>query len=229
MHNTKGITARSGFTVLLIILVMAVLLFTRGNSIRNVGYNVVHYVTGQEVKLMTAHWEQIETRHYNIRFQPQDGRYADMVGEAAESAYTDVTPIFNRLPQKKTTIIIYPDSASLAQSFGWDKNEKALGVYWGGSIRILSPGQWLPDHDKETFWKEGPMVHEFAHLLVDDITKGNYNRWWTEGIAQYVEKQTTGFEFDDPFANSQDMNYYHFSTLAQDFDNLDRPQPIGSL
>ncbi|HBK53599.1 MAG TPA: hypothetical protein DDZ44_06665, partial [Syntrophomonas wolfei] len=47
-------------------------------------------------------------------------------------------------------------------------------------------------------------------------------RWWTEGIAQYLEKKITGFEFADPFARGRELEYYEFMTLEQKFDELDQ-------
>lgn len=224
MFSAKTISTRAGLTLFLLLILLVVLLLARNTTlVRHTAYNLFHYLTGQETRLITANLEEINTPHYVIKYDPVDSAYAEMVGEAAEDAYGEVTQVFDRQPARKTTIIIYPDSSSLAQSFGWDKNEKALGVYWGGTIRILSPGAWLKGDDiKAEFSQQGPMVHELTHLLVDDITRGNYNRWWTEGIAQYVEKRTTGFEFSNPFNDPQDMQYYHFTTLTRRFDKLDQ-------
>ena len=66
------------------------------------------------------------------------------------------------------------------------------------------------------------MVHEFTHLMVDEITRGNYNRWWTEGIAQYSEKQITGFQFSDPFTGGRELEYYSLEKLDSEFDRLDQ-------
>ncbi|HEX3011869.1 MAG TPA: hypothetical protein VHQ70_07510 [Syntrophomonadaceae bacterium] len=224
MFNFKNISARVGLSIIFILIMVAVLFLARSSLLsRRTLYSLSHYLSGQETKYVTADLDELDTTHYIIKYQPLDSQYAPMVGKTAEEAYTEVTRVFGQEPQGKTTIIIYPDTTSLAKSFGWDKNEKALGVYWAGTIRILSPGEWLGDDNMEaSFRKQGPMVHEFAHLLVDDITKGNYNRWWTEGIAQYVEKKTTGFEFSSPFTSTEDINYYHFSVLDRNFDELDQ-------
>jgi hypothetical protein len=180
-------------------------------------------LSGQEISLKTSNFRQVKTEHFIIKYEPIDEAYVGLIGETAEEAYASDTEVFGRKPENITTIVVYPNSASLATSFGWDKDEKALGVYYGGTIRILSPREWLNGGDiKAKFIKEGPMNHELAHLLVDEMTRGNYNRWWTEGIAQYVEKKTTGFEFTDPFAGKSEIKCYQFSVLEKNFDQLDQ-------
>jgi hypothetical protein len=181
-------------------------------------------MVGTETNIRTVQWEAMHTEHYMIKYLPVDKASVSLVAEAAEEAYISVSNTLGKQPAaKQTTIVIYPDNKSLAASFGWDKNEKALGVYWGGTIRILSPQAWLSDlGERERFAKEGPMVHEFTHLMVDEMTRGNYNRWWTEGIAQYTEKNITGFEFADPFAGGQEVYYYTLENLEKNFDRLNQ-------
>lgn len=218
-------TSKFAMGTFLIVIAFLVVFLARNNAFpRQASFSLFHYLSGQETNYKTINFKQVQTEHYIIKYQPVDEPYVDLIGETAEEAYASVTGIFSYKPANKTTIVVYPDSADLAASFGWDKNEKALGVYWGGTIRILSPRAWLSGNDiKENFAKEGPMTHEFTHLLVDDITRGNYNRWWTEGMAQYIEKQTTGFEFADPFSATGEVKWYQFSVLDKKFDQLNQP------
>lgn len=216
--------ARIGIFIFLAVIVLLIILWARNSTFpRQASYNVFHYLSGQEISLKTSGFKEVKTEHFIIKYEPIDEAYVDLIGETAEEAYNSDTKVFGRQPEKITTIVVYPDSASLATSFGWDKDEKALGVYYGGTIRILSPREWLNGGDiKAKFVKEGPMNHELAHLLVDEMTRGNYNRWWTEGIAQYVEKKTTGFEFSDPFTGKSEIECYKFSVLEKNFDQLDQ-------
>lgn len=98
-----------------------------------------------------------------------------------------------------------------------------MGVYWTGIIRVLSPNLWVMARDtaeyREVFMESGPMAHEFTHLVVDYLTKGNYTRWFTEGLAQYEEYKLTGFEFDDP-GSSLNQPLYRLSEMDLAFDNL---------
>lgn len=201
--------------VILLIVGIAVLLLNKYS------YHLTRVVAGQEIYFRTAGFQQYQTEHFQIKYLPVDEPYVDMIAAASEEAYVSVSKMMGAGPDKRTTIVVYPDSSSLARSFGWDKDVTAMGVYWAGSIRILSPAAWISTAEgEEVFTRDGPMVHEFAHLVVDEITKGNYDRWWTEAIAQYVEKQITGFEFTGPFVEGQKRYYYQLDDLEKDFDSL---------
>ncbi len=203
--------------------ILGLYLVKSGGAIAQVRQDIMRFMVGQETNFRTVRWDEIQTEHYIIKYLPVDANSVKLVAETAEEAYTAVSKRLGQQPAKPTTIVIYPDNSSLAASFGWDKNEKALGVYWGGTIRILSPNAWLANlGEEQRFIKEGPMVHEFTHLIVDEMTRGNYNRWWTEGIAQYTEKKITGFEFADPFAGGHKFYFYTLENLEKNFDSLDQ-------
>ncbi|HWI54391.1 MAG TPA: hypothetical protein VNT57_01755, partial [Desulfobacteria bacterium] len=117
----------------------------------------------------------------------------------------------------------YPTRESLGRSFGWAADESAMGVYWTGVIRVLSPDAWVdeddPDKFREVFESEGPIAHEFTHLVVDYLTKGNYTRWFTEGIAQYEEERLTGYQMEYRKIKHPGQ-LYPLSKMDNDFDNL---------
>lgn len=213
-------------SILVSVIVMVSLsyyLFRTGLSAVQIKQSLFRFMVGQETALRTGSWEELDTPHFRIKYLPADDHYVQLVCEAAEDAYIEVSVQMGRQPSKQTTIVVYPDNASLAASFGWDRNEKALGVYWGGTIRILSPRAWLTNiGQRERFIREGPMVHELAHLMVDEMSRGNYNRWWTEGVAQYTEREITGFEFTSPFKNKDDLYYYQLDNLEKKYDRLEQ-------
>ncbi len=200
--------------LLITIFIIVMLLIKNGQALQR-------FMVRQEIRLSTANYAVTSTEHFDIKYLPIDADYAPMVAGVAEEARQSVSEMFGEKAPERTTIIIYPDSASLAKSFGWNKNAKAMGVYWGGSIRVLSPGEWLKEPSQEAFSKEGPVYHEYAHLMVDEITGGNYSRWLTEGVAQYVEKNLTGFEFASPAVRSSGHSLYSLRQLDKDFDSLE--------
>ena len=217
MLGLKGFGSVKTASLILIVFLLALLVISRYSN------TLLKIAVGQEINLKTAHFSVTETEHFKIKYIEADEPYIPMIAKASEEAYQAVCQAFDQEPSGKTIIVVYPDSASLSDSFGWDKDQKAMGVYWGGSIRILSPRVWIGSADAdELFAREGPMVHEFAHLLVDEITRGNYNRWWTEGVAQYVEKNITGFAFADPFVGGRPVCYYELGSLTRSFDSLDQ-------
>lgn len=179
-------------------------------------------MVNQEMRLSTASYATHTTEHFEIKYLPQDEAHVNMIARASEDAFVKVGSIFQREAPGRTTMVIYPDGGTLARSFGWERDAKAMGVYWGGTIRLLSPGVWMPSGaEEEVFFQEGPVYHEFAHLMVDEITRGNYSRWLTEGIAQHVEKEVTGFEFASPALKPAWTRLYTLDEMDRNFDKLD--------
>lgn len=161
-----------------------------------------------------------ETEHFRIKYTPADADTIPMIAQAAEAAYIPVTHQLAYIPPGKTLILIQPNKDELRRAFGWSGNESAMGVYWGGIIQLLSPHVWLNDGASvEEFIHSGPLVHEYTHLVFDHITNGNYPRWFTEGLAQYVEYRVNHYEWKTK-TNKLDGELYTMAELDKDFDNL---------
>lgn len=173
--------------------------------------------------LGTWKMDKLTSEHFYVKFKPEDREGAELVLETAEMFYRPVTADFGYVPGARVPLILYSSKEELNRSFGWEAKESAIGVYWGGTIRVLTPGAWVGESDpgrfREIFVSSGPMVHEFTHLMVDYLTGGNYPRWFTEGVAQYEEYKLTGFEFND-MAGSLRQQLYSMKELSADFDNL---------
>ncbi|WP_258358870.1 peptidase MA family metallohydrolase [Moorella sulfitireducens] len=206
----------------LAVLAVAGVILARTTALpRTLSYNLVRQVAAGHAAWQTSNWLEIESTHFRLRYQQEDAAIAAMVLENAEEVYSPAGAMLDHEPHGKTLIILYPDRESLAYQFGWAASESAMGVYWGGVIRILSPLDWAPgsnlDEIARIFTTSGPVAHELAHLLVDEKTRGNYPRWLTEGIAQYVEKELTGFIM--PGSGGAD-GWYPLEVMDYGFDNL---------
>ncbi|NLO88731.1 MAG: hypothetical protein GX088_00105, partial [Clostridia bacterium] len=142
----------------------------------------------------------LKGEHFKILYPSSLGEEAELVLEAAEKAFSPVNNILQYRSSREVPVIIYSSHEAMNRNFRWDSSQSAMGVYWAGVIHILSPGAWIDDRDKkeyrETFLRHGPVVHEYAHYVVDSMAGGNYPRWLTEGIAQYVERKITGYVFE---------------------------------
>ena len=183
-------------------------------------YPLVRQATQSKADYETRSMQVLETEHFKIKYTPSDADTVNMIAEAAEAAYIPVTQELGYAPKGKTLIMIQPNKNELRKAFGWSDNESAMGVYWGGMIQLLSPHVWLSGGDSvQEFIHSGPMVHEYTHLVFDHITNGNYPRWFTEGLAQYVEYKANHYEWQTA-TNNLDGKLYTRAELEGDFDNL---------
>ena len=127
-------------------------------------YELFRYLAHEENEIRTFNFEWIETEHFVIKFVEEDRGYSDLVARTAENAFEPVTAFFSFQPRDKAVIVMYPDGETLASSFGWDKDERAMGVYWG-----VSSGYYrhVNGSMKETWSKPSPeMVRSFMSILI---------------------------------------------------------------
>ncbi len=190
---------------------------------KNYSYWAVREIIKAYTVLGTWNMDKLTSEHFYVKFKPADRQSAELVLETAEMFYRPVTKDFGYVPPARVPLILYPSKEELNGIFGWDAKESAIGVYWCGSIRVLTPDVWIEEKDpvrfRETFVTSGPMVHEFTHLMIDYLTGGNYPRWFTEGVAQYEENKITGFEFSN-ISRSPGQVLYSMRDLSQNFDSL---------
>lgn len=167
-------------------------------------------------------YKSLETKHFTILHLPSNKNDAKLVAASAEKAYDIVGKDFDFYPKDKIFVIIYKDSKSLQRVFDFPEDENLQGVYHRGIIHVQSPEGWLlaenEDFD-EAFFRKGPMIHEYTHLVVDYMTSGNYTRWFTEGVAQLVEERVTGYTLREDFTISED--YYNIDDILYNFDELE--------
>ncbi|WP_051534182.1 peptidase MA family metallohydrolase [Desulfitibacter alkalitolerans] len=191
---------------------------------KSLAYGFVRETAKKEVEFRTRNWNSLKNEQFLIKYQNQDLENVNLVLDTINMDFQKVNEMLNFTNNGRVPIIIYPDSPSLGKSFGWDSDQSAMGVYWAGVIRIVSPEEWLGDLSQESarevFRKKGPMVHEYAHLVVDYRTRGNYTRWFTEGIAQLIEKEITGFQFENTALNTDTAHWYDLKDMDRDFDTL---------
>ncbi len=169
------------------------------------------------------HWQSLEGRHFRVFYTPGDREGAILVLEAAETAHAPVVQAFDYIPAKRTVIVVHPNRETLRQAFGWAQGDSATGVYFGGVIRVLSPTVWIsgetPAQRRGIFQKVNPLTHEYTHLVLDYLTDGNYPRWFTEGLAQRLEYQATGYRWLERGSTLR-QRLYTLAELTDQFDEL---------
>ncbi len=166
---------------------------------------------------------KIETAHFQVEAERVPEADLFMVCIAAERARQELTAAgFPCRAEEKIPLTVFPDTESLARHFGWEKNEQAMGAYHAGELGVLAPSVWMePEKSLPRFEREGPLLHELTHLVVDEMMEGHYNRWWTEGIAQYMEKKLHGFQMKTP---AEIDRVYTLEELTRRFETLEQRQ-----
>lgn len=216
-HHTGRMVSLLINGIILSGLLLLILSFKYPDLPKVIFYKAFREYTSSSMNWKTRHWERLEGEKFILRYQPGDANVAKMVLDTAEESCNSVNQTLNFYPKGKVPIILYPDVATLNRSFGWAADESAMGVYWAGVIRVLSPNCWIEAGDQEEIFRaEGPMSHEYAHFIVDYIAGGNYPRWLTEGIAQQVERNISGFEM--PLTGATKI--YRLSQMDREFDLL---------
>ena len=221
--NSGFVLQKSGKIILITGLIFMIFVTMQPVVVKSQLYRIFRGVYKAQMLWQTRGWEEVQGPHFIVRYRHQDYQNAQMVMETAEKSYGPVSKNFAGAYHGKVLVVIYPTKESLGRSFGWAADESAMGVYWAGVIRVLSPQVWITENDPERvrqiFEKEGPLAHEYAHLLVDYDTGGNYTRWFTEGIAQYIEAKVTGYRMDHGEVRQRD-EFYDLSRMDKDFDSL---------
>ena len=161
-----------------------------------------------------------ESSHFTYAYQELSAESLALVQAESEHIFQAVNDFFAYTPAGKIPVIIYPSGAALNERFGWQGERSPMGVYWMGYINILSPDCWISASDDtraQIFRHMGPMAHEYSHFIIDEKTSGNYPRWFSEGVAQYVE-QSLGY-FTTTLPSAADRQIIPLSQLDSQFDN----------
>jgi len=164
-----------------------------------------------------------------VYYTDADQDVVGLVLDTAETVYGPVTEGVGYRSSAPVPIILYANRDALRHAFGWGNSESALGVYWRGTIRLLSPNVWVHQKNardqRKVFQKLNPLAHELTHFTLDYLTSGNYPRWFTEGLAQYVEFDVTGYLWIEPESTLR-QRLYTLAELQDDFDQLEN-QPLA--
>ena len=110
---------------------------------------------------------------------------ADKVLEVLEDAYNQVGRDFSAYPESRVPVILYTgkDYREITGSPGWS------GGQYDGKIRLPVGGM-----TEVTPVVRGVLFHEYTHVVVRELTRGNCPVWLNEGLAEIEGRR----EFDSP-------------------------------
>jgi len=170
-------------------------------------------------------WSSLESKYFQLRYVPEDQILAEKIAKEADMAVRRVAELIpHSAGEKRPWLIVVPSQEILQEAFGWGRETGALGVYLADTIKILSPRawHWYPESKRwYVFASQGPLIHEYTHFALELRAKGNYPRWFSEGLAQLTEYHLLGYEWleaDSSLAN----RLYSLEALDHSFDALPR-------
>jgi hypothetical protein len=209
------------YHVLIIVLIISILIIANIGGTRGKLYVLFRNIPKVKILHNTKDYERLYTDHFAIRYKTKDKEILNIVAKGAEKYYDEICREFEYYPKNKTVIILYDNSEELLKNVNIGEGKPPMGVYYASTIQILSPKLWVPQKgDMEyLFMNEGPMVHEFTHLIIDDIAKGNYPLWFTEGMALYQEYVHTNYEWGKDVKMEQ---IYTVEELSSSFSALNQ-------
>lgn len=216
---------RKWLSKLLVVLgILSVLFFLADDKSRGAakiqGYQALKVFAQAGSRRLPSEFESFETEHFIIRYESMDGGSFEGVAAVLERSYEAVGKAYRYYPQGKTVVFIYGSQQEM-----WDyqravRGQAVIGLYNMGIIHILSPDAYLEKTGDQMaeFEKNGPVLHEYTHLVIDEMSGGNVELWFTEGLALYEEFRVNGAEWAPGYAYDR---YYESRELRQQFAYLE--------
>lgn len=217
---------RKAFDIFLVCLLICTIAYTGIYSGKVVATAYPVYKLIQQNRIVSKvdqynEYNEVQTKHFIIKYTDADAKYIELIERVAEDSYNRVGRDMGYYPTKKINMVVFHSRTVMRESLSLPKGDDAMGVYLNGVIGILSPGLWIADkkHIDEIFWKDGPVLHEYTHFVVDDIARGNYPIWLTEGIALNEEFRLNNYKWGEGYAYKKGP--YSIKELTSDFNRLD--------
>lgn len=132
-------------------------------------------------KNVEADFDQVETRHFTIKYEGQKLPEVKIVVEViCEEAYIIVGRRLGHYPDDSISVILYTDKQfkDVTKSPAW------ANAIFDGKIRIPAKGL-----RQRTEVLERIIFHEYTHAVVHDITRGRAPIWLHEGLAEMNEEK----------------------------------------
>ncbi len=187
------------------------------------GHNTLKAFAQAGSRQLIPGFESFKTGHFNIKFKATDRENVARVGEVLERSYEAVGRAYGYYPDKPVLVFLYASQREM-WNYQWAvRGQAVLGLYDMGIIHVLSPGAYLEENEEQMqdYEKNGPILHEYAHLVIDELSGGNVENWLTEGLALYEEYAVNGVEWAPGF---QYDHRYKSRELRQSFGELNEYQ-----
>lgn len=204
---------------LIMVLICFVLLFAlhyRG-MIYTAVYPVFRDIGQYRLSKSVANYDIIEHDNFSISSYGEDENNIDNIQQIIDEYGDKVFGYFNYHTSKRIDVIVFPSKQELYSTLKIDDDKSTIGAYFGGKVNLLSVDV-LEKSGEDSSILTNVFVHELTHLVIDNMTRGNYPLWFTEGSALYMEYYLLGYEWG---ALVEDMRPFSMDKLTYEFDKLD--------
>jgi hypothetical protein len=223
--KTRAISQRKVYLSALLLFFIIYLVFIMP-KVKMFFYPLYREIKKESIKEENSRFNIIETNNFYLYYRDDSKENVHIILNNAEDALLRLKKEFNFENNEKITIIIYPEYEEMANKIGLGNGTIAMGVYFGGVISILDPTKWINTESEdgedidleEVYNRDGPMVHELTHYMVDHLTAGNVPIWFTEGLALYEEYIINNTEWASSKVYPE---YYTIEEMKKSFNSLD--------
>ncbi|OEH86514.1 hypothetical protein BHU72_12950 [Desulfuribacillus stibiiarsenatis] len=189
----------------------------------------VRVAVDTSAKNFFRNWDVVTNDTVSVQYQDTDIAEIHMVLEYATEIRAALDDKYNFYYNKPISIVVIPSREIMREFFKWDTHTSAVGVFYGNRIFVLQPSLWIEadsfDELELEFRANGPIAHEYMHLLLDHKLHNNFPRWFTEGVAQYEEFIYQEYEWIEE-VGTLDRELYKYYEMKDQFDRLQN-QPLA--
>jgi len=183
---------------------------------KSAGYKTLKVFEYYKSTELTSGVEAVSKPHFIIKSRGADEKITEELGNMLEESYELIGKEFNYYPDKSIPVFVYGSMEEFWKSNKALEGQAIMGLYNMGVIHLVVPEVFAMT--PEEYKINGPVLHEYTHLVVDELTGGNLEVWFTEGIALYQEYNIYGTEWGK-FSSYE--SEYSLEDLRGDFMALD--------
>ncbi len=209
--------------LLILVIFLATVLVSNPGRAMQFAYRIVHDVSLAVPVFANGQWVIEESSNFRLYYSDSDQEVAAGVLADLENSLEALARSWPDRSRPAIAVFLYPSWPEMQGALGEDENP-TLGAYRLGRLHLLSPLAWQPQLSSETavafYVEQGPVVHELVHFLLDREVAGNVPLWFSEGLAQYWEREIKGYLWMEPGADWRER--------AVAFSELDRQFNSGS-
>lgn len=173
-------------------------------------------VLGRLERELDAEWDytSLLTPHFTISFaEGKNYEAARDVKDSLERAYFSVGRKLDFYGSDHTPVVLYDEEEfhDITQAPTW------MGALYDGRIKIPVRGL-----NERTELLDRTVRHEYAHVVVSQVTRGRCPVWLNEGVAIWAEEHADGERLEWAERVVADQELFHLSQLNGPFTDLPR-------